>query len=153
MFEIETNITLHTSAEKVWEVLTDFEQYGAWNPFMVKVKGTAAKGKKLRVEMELADQRGFLAKPKITVCEENQELRWISRLYFKGLYDAEHYFILKEQGKHSVKLLHGEKYSGSFARSLYPKLSGDNEESFRRMNQALKKRIKELAAIANEKEA
>jgi hypothetical protein len=152
MFEIETDITLHATTEKVWEVLTDFEQYGTWNPFMTKVVGTAEKNRKLRVEMELADSRGFLAKPKITVCESGSELRWVSRLYFKGLYDAEHYFTLEELGKHRVKLVHGEKYSGSFAKSLFKKLSADNETGFRIMNQALKKRLKELAADSGEEE-
>jgi hypothetical protein len=153
MFEIETDIVLHATIDKVWELLTDFEQYGDWNPFMTKVVGAAKVGKKLRVEMMLEDNRGYLAKPKVSVCTPNAELRWISRLYFKGLYDAEHYFVLEELGKHRVKLTHGEKYSGSFAKSLFNKLSADNENGLRAMNQALKKRLKEMNAASNKEDA
>ncbi len=36
---IKTEIIINASKEKVWQVLTDFDKYPAWNPFIVSIKG------------------------------------------------------------------------------------------------------------------
>lgn len=139
--DIHTEIVIHAPANKVWAVLLDFDSYGEWNPFMRKIIGEPKVGKKLRVEMKLEDGREFLAKPKVLKNEENVELRWIERLYFKGLYDGEHFFQLEELNKNQVKLIHGQSFSGALAKALLKKLGDDTEEGFKAMNKALKKRV------------
>ena len=37
--EIKTEIIINTKPEKVWEVLTDFENYPTWNPFIQNISG------------------------------------------------------------------------------------------------------------------
>jgi len=39
MKEIKTEIIINTKPEKVWEVLTDFENYPTWNPFIQNIFG------------------------------------------------------------------------------------------------------------------
>lgn len=145
MLNVESSIILHGDPASVWKVLTDFDQYGEWNPFMTAVKGNAGKGNRLKVDMvQLSDQTPYRAKPRITVFEEGKELRWLSRLYFPKLYDAEHYFVLEEVGNRKIKLTHGETYSGWIANALYQKLSDDTLKGIKAMDQALKKRLKTL---------
>ena len=62
-------VTGTPSKEKVWSILTDFEKYPTWNPFLVSIKGELAKGKKLTNTMmngkkQLIDRRihGFSLK-------------------------------------------------------------------------------------------
>ena len=39
MKEIKTEIIIDSKPEKVWEVLTDFENYPTWNPFIQNISG------------------------------------------------------------------------------------------------------------------
>jgi uncharacterized protein YndB with AHSA1/START domain len=40
--EIITEIEIDASPSQVWQVLTDFEKYPTWNPFIKKISGIAA---------------------------------------------------------------------------------------------------------------
>lgn len=52
MKEIVTAINnINASAANVWQVLTDFENYPAWNPVIKKITGKPAKDAKLEVHM------------------------------------------------------------------------------------------------------
>jgi uncharacterized protein YndB with AHSA1/START domain len=46
--EIVTASDINVSAARVWQVLTDFENYPAWNPFIKKITGKPAKDAKLK---------------------------------------------------------------------------------------------------------
>ena len=39
MKEIKTEIIIDTKPDKVWEVLTDSENYPTWNPFIQNISG------------------------------------------------------------------------------------------------------------------
>lgn len=49
--EIVTAININASAAPVWQVLTDFENYPAWDPFIKKITGKPAKDAKLEVHI------------------------------------------------------------------------------------------------------
>jgi uncharacterized protein YndB with AHSA1/START domain len=36
---INSEIIINTSAEKVWNVLTDFDAFPSWNPFIKSISG------------------------------------------------------------------------------------------------------------------
>ena len=44
MKEIQTEIEINASAEKVWRVLIDFAAYSEWNPFVRRVEGEVSVG-------------------------------------------------------------------------------------------------------------
>jgi uncharacterized protein YndB with AHSA1/START domain len=37
--EIKTEILINASPDKVWAILTDFDNYPSWNPFITSLKG------------------------------------------------------------------------------------------------------------------
>jgi carbon monoxide dehydrogenase subunit G len=103
--EIQTKITINATAEKVWTVLTDFNNYD-WNPFIKSIDGDARKGETIHVELG-----GMRFKPEVLSFNENQEFRWKGKLMMKGIFDGEHYFNLEE--KNGLTLFtHGELFSG-----------------------------------------
>lgn len=52
MKEIVTAINnINASAANLWQVLTDFKNYPAWNPVIKKITGKPAKDAKLEVHM------------------------------------------------------------------------------------------------------
>ncbi|MBM9613830.1 SRPBCC family protein [Desulfobulbus rhabdoformis] len=51
---LETQIQIMASKENVWDVLTDFEKFSEWNPFMRYVKGRPQKGDRIMVCLSFA---------------------------------------------------------------------------------------------------
>ncbi|MDY9920045.1 MAG: SRPBCC family protein [Proteiniphilum sp.] len=42
--EIRTEIIIRATSEKIWDILTDFENYPNWNPFITFIKGKVEEG-------------------------------------------------------------------------------------------------------------
>jgi uncharacterized protein YndB with AHSA1/START domain len=51
--EIRTEITIQAKREKVWAILTDFENYPNWNPFITFIEGKAEEGRQITVRIAL----------------------------------------------------------------------------------------------------
>jgi uncharacterized protein YndB with AHSA1/START domain len=49
--EIVTEIEINAPPSRVWQILTDFEKYPTWNPFIKKISGIPAINEKLEVHM------------------------------------------------------------------------------------------------------
>jgi hypothetical protein len=51
---IQTEVTINATASKVWQVLTDFEAYPQWNPFIRQIDGAIQPGQQLIIELNLS---------------------------------------------------------------------------------------------------
>ena len=139
--EIRTEITIPASPADVWSVLADADAYALWNPFIVEMQGTIATGAHLTTTMEISPGNRQTFHPRILTARSNVELRWLGRAGLPGLFDGEHYFILKAvpEGTH---LIHGERFSGL---ALWFIDTDQFEQNFEAMNAALSERVLELA--------
>ncbi len=150
MKQIETEITIEATAEKVWQVLTDFESYPKWNPFVRSISGTAREGEKIKVFLKPPDAKGMTFHPKVKKSEPGKEFRWKGQLGLPGIFDGEHYFLLNEISSKRTHLTHGEKFSGL----LIPFMGGmidKTREGFELMNKTLKKECERQAKPARAK--
>jgi hypothetical protein len=143
--ELETNIDIQASPEAVWKVLTDFEHYGDWNPFIEEMRGEAAAGERLEVRMTPPDSRAMTFKPIVTRAVPEQELRWRGRLWVPGLFDGEHSFEIDRSTDRSVRFTQRETFSGLLVPLLARYLKTKTRRGFEQMNQALKERVEQLA--------
>lgn len=139
--EIKTETLIHAAPEKVWSILTDFEKYPAWNPFIRWVKGKVEMGSKIVVYIEPPDAKGMTFKPKILAYERNKELRWLGHLLFAGLFDGEHKFELVDNGNGTTTFRQSEKFKGI----LVPLFKKQLENNTRRGFEAMNEKLKELA--------
>jgi hypothetical protein len=48
MAEISSEIEIGATPARVWSVLTDFEHYADWNPFITSISGTPMQAEQLR---------------------------------------------------------------------------------------------------------
>ena len=135
---IKTEILINSTPEKVWQMLTNFEHYPNWNPFIKSIHGEKTVGGKLVIEVQPANRKVMTFKPVILTFDANKELRWLGSGPVKGLFDGEHYFKIVGQENGTTKFIHGEKFSGLLV-SFMPKLLKDTEVGFERMNEAIKK--------------
>ena len=138
MKKIETEID--ASAEKVWNILTDFPAHPSWNPFVREISGTPKTGKRLRVFIQPRDGKGMVFRPIVLTADENRELRWRGKLLFTGLFDGEHYFRIEPVSETRIRFVHGELFSGILVGLFAGSLDRGTAGGFREMNEALKKR-------------
>lgn len=138
MTQIETEIMINATPEKVWEILADFESYPNWNPFIIAIDGNKSVGKKLNVSIKPPDGKMMSFKPIVLKFKRNHEFRWIGKLGFKGVFDGEHYFILEKVDDCRTKLIHGEIFSGLLT-FLLSKTLEKTHIGFQLMNEAIKK--------------
>lgn len=137
MKEIRTQKNIKAAPEKIWAILTEFENYPAWNPFIQSIKGEKKPGGKLEIFIQPPDAGGMKFKPKVLIFEKNKEFRWKGNIIINGLFDGEHYFILKPNEKGTTDFIHGEKFSGILV-PFFKGMLKKTQEGFELMNQELK---------------
>lgn len=136
--EIRTEITIQAAPERIWEILSHFENYKNWNPFIKSITGTVKVGEKIIVRLEPPEGKGMTFKPKVLAFDKNKEFRWIGHLLFPGLFDGEHRFELIDNGNGTTTFVHAEKFKGILVRMLSKMLDGSTLNGFNAMNRKLK---------------
>ena len=140
MKAIETHIIVDSTPEKIWDILTNFEEYGLWNPFMTKVEGDAKLGAKIKVQIRTMRGKQRIYHPIITRFEINKELRWKGKSFLPGIFDGERIFLINKTADNKVAFFHKELFSGLGVKLVGNKLDENLGEGFEKMNLALKKR-------------
>lgn len=138
--EIKTEIIINASREKIWEVLTDFEQYPQWNPFIIRIEGKPIKGTRLKNTLQNGNKQ-FQFKPVVTTAEPGKSFAWLGSVLVKGIFDGHHSFVLEDVGKGQVKLIHSEKFRGILSGFLLKKIGAGTKQNFVKFNEALKGRV------------
>lgn len=136
--DIRTEIEINASAEKVWRILTDFESFPKWNPFVVKVLGEAKEGEILNIEVQLPESRLLKFTPKVLKAEPNKELRWVGTTSL-GSFRGEHFYQIEPLVENKVRFIHGEHFSGWMVRLIWAMVGKATEKGYLIMNEALKK--------------
>ena len=65
MKKLLTEITISTSPQQVWNILTDFNSYPNWNPFIKSISGNQTIGSQLNVVIQPPGSSGMTFKPNI----------------------------------------------------------------------------------------
>ena len=90
MKELRTAVEIDATPARVWEILTDFEAYPDWNPFIRRITGEPELGARLEVRIEPPGGRGMTFKPTVLELEPERVLRWLGRVLVPGILDGEH---------------------------------------------------------------
>ena len=144
MRELSTNIEISASAKVVWDILTDFDRFAEWNPFIPEARGDLQEGQRLNVRIAPPDGKGMTFKPTIKRVIPERQLRWLGRFIFPGLFDGEHVFEIEVLSEDRVRFVQREKFSGLLVSFLWRSLDTNTRRGFDEMNEALKNRAEEL---------
>lgn len=132
--------TIQASAERVWSILTDFDAYPEWNPFIRWVRGEPRVDARLEARIQPSGARGMTFRPTVLVANPNRELRWLGRILFPGVFDGEHRFVIQPIGQDTVLFQQSEQFRGVLVPLLRSSLDRDTRRGFAEMNAALKVR-------------
>src|SRR5688572_7377249 len=128
--EIRTQIIINATPERVWAVLTEFENYPNWNPFIKSITGKPEVGSKITVRIEPADGKIMTFKPTVLAFEHSTEFRWKGKLLVKGVFDGEHKFELIDNGNGTTVFVHSESFKGILVGVLKKQLETSTKRGF-----------------------
>jgi len=136
--EIKTEIIIHATPAKVWSILTNFDNYPNWNPFIKSIKGDVKVGNKITASIEAPESKRMTFKPKVLTFEVNKELSWLGHLLFTGIFDGEHKFELLDNGNGTTTFRQSEKFKGILVPFFKKQLDNNTRKGFEEMNYKLK---------------
>ena len=136
--KIKTEILINTTTDKVWRILTDFDKYPGWNPFIKYIKGTVETGRQIEVRIEPPGAKGMVFKPTVLAVETEKELRWLGHLLFPGLFDGEHSFKIIDNKNGTSTFIHSEHFKGILVPLFKKQLTINTKKGFELMNEKLK---------------
>lgn len=136
--QISTEIVINATPQKVWAILTDFDNYPRWNPFIKSISGPAVVGKTITARIEPPEAQGMTFQPKVLVFEANKEFRWRGKLFIPGLFDGEHFFQLTDNGDGTTTFRQSELFYGILVPLFKKMLDTNTINGFKQMNQKLK---------------
>jgi hypothetical protein len=142
---LHTEIEIDASAERVWDVLSDFDSYPQWNPFIRSVLGVPRQGARLRITVQPSGGKAMRFSPVVLTADRGRELRWLGRFLFPGIFDGEHCFVMETLANGKVRFRQSEWFSGLLVAPLRASLDRDTMRGFEEMNRALKARVEERA--------
>jgi hypothetical protein len=138
--QLRTEIDVAATPERVWQVLTDFDAYSQWNPFMTEASGRPVPGQRLTIRMQPDGGRAMTFRPTVREAVPQRRLRWLGHLLVPGIFDGEHSFTIEPLDDGTVRLVQREDFRGVLVPLLARSLDRRTLPAFERMNRALKQR-------------
>ena len=144
--ELVSSINIDAPAPLVWEMLVDFDAFPSWNPFITSAEGTVQVGGRLTLRMQPVRGSTVTLRPTVVEVVDGQRLGWHGRLGVRGLFDADHLFIVEPRGAAGSRLTQQEQFNGLLVPFFQRSLDRGTLPAFHAMNAALKDRAERETA-------
>lgn len=133
MRSFRTSITIHSSAETVWNILTDASTWTRWNTTVERIEGKIAPGQTVKVYPKISPKQAFPVK--VTEFSAPHRMVWSGGMPF-GLFVGKRTFTLEPAGN-GVRFTMEEVFSGPLS-GLIGKSIPDMQPVFAEFAAALK---------------
>ncbi|MGI6348638.1 MAG: SRPBCC domain-containing protein [Eubacteriaceae bacterium] len=136
---ITRSVSIDARPLAVWSVLTDFEKYPDWNPFL-RISGTQYQAGK-KIQVTLLDSHGKESEtfsPKLLTYSCPDAIIWKDSLLFGSIFDRRHQFYLEIQNDGTTLFTQTEDFSGFLVPLARLTTFKETEKQFSNMNSALK---------------
>lgn len=135
---IEHRIGIQADADSIWEVLSDLEHWGDWNPLYPRAAGTIRIGSVLDIDEHVPGLKVHNIRPTVLDWAPYDHIHWRTAMW-RGWVNATRFMEIEELTKGSCIFSNGEIFSGllvDFAvpRAIRPKI----RQGFEAMSEALK---------------
>ncbi|HSE49013.1 MAG TPA: SRPBCC domain-containing protein [Terriglobales bacterium] len=120
---VRTEVLIRAPAQRIWDLILDFENYPRWNPSIRRVRGHALPGEPAVLWVPL-----FPFGPCLPVhviffeVEPPLRLRWMGTLLVPALFCGDHRFILSPEEAGTIRLIQEETFHGMLVPLLAPLL-------------------------------
>lgn len=134
--EVVTEIIIRSTPREIWNILTDFEKYPQWHPYIKTIEGELKKRRKIKVTYKKNDSAFAKFSAYIIDYKPDSILSWGGSLGF--IFRAKHYFIIQPVTGDRVKFIQGEYWKGLFGGMYGKKIYLDVTPKFEAMDRKLK---------------
>lgn len=136
--QIQTEIIINATPQKVWSIFSDFKSYPEWSIFIKSISGEVNPGNQIFIKID-----GMAFKPVVLEYEPMKKLRWLGKLWMKGLFDGEHVFELIDNQNGTTTFRHSENFNGILVGLFAKKLDKETKTGFESFNLKLKERVEQ----------
>lgn len=145
-FVIKTQIEIDCSIDKAWYILTDFDKYGEWNPFIKKVHlyKNFDIGKKIKLFIKISENNDKLKRYRVKIynIEKYKCISWGDNMYLGALKTVKNQQFEHSNNNVLYKIEH--KFSGPLAKKLKSMYGKKLEERYKEMCFKFKGRCEQL---------
>lgn len=139
VFRIEHRLGIQVPAAAIWQVLSDLDGWGAWNPTYPRIEGQLRVGETLRVTEALPGLEPEVTRPLVVDWVPDNQILWRSSHSF-GFLKRLRYFEIEALSEEGCIFSNGEDWYGRPARYVSPARRRAMREGFEAMGEALKAR-------------
>lgn len=142
MKEISSVIEIDASAEEVWGILTDFNQFSQWNPLIRNfIVSSLKEGEKLEISLKYPGaSKSTKLFTKINHFKPNSEFGWTEKILVGGLVESTRKIRVVPLKENTCRVYQGETMKGVFSSMVSNDALAQRKKAFDNMNRALKKR-------------
>jgi hypothetical protein len=138
-----TTFAVDAPAERVWEVLTDFDSYPEWNPSLPSIEGEPRVGSTVALTLAMPGRPSAKVNAKLTEVEPGRRLIWDGNVGSDRLFAGHREFLIDPRPDGSVLFTHVEDVSGLLFPIFRAFMGGAIQRHHERLNAALKERVEE----------
>lgn len=138
MKQLRTSIEISAPPDKVWSILTDFDRYPEWNPFIISIIGKPKIRERLRVTLQPPGSKPMVFKPQVTLFKRGKQFGWLGSLFMRGIFDGHHIFEIEELPDNKCIFIQREDFSGLLVPLLWKSLDTKTRAGFMAMNDKIK---------------
>ncbi len=136
--EISTVIDITAPPEKVWNILTNINDWHKWNPIVVQASGVPSIGSELTLTMRGEDGKdGPKYMPVVTSLKETMSFEWRANMISEFMFTNERIFKLAKIDT-GTRVTNTETFKGMLMPLFWSKLSSHVPSMLTEMNNALK---------------
>jgi len=134
---VHHEISINADPEKVWDILTNMDEYPSWNPVMELLEGTVQEGNK--VKYKFTQDENTTSEIGATVLQVTPNKLLNQKGGIPLVLTFNHKYILESAGNSTKVIIH-EDYRGIGVNFWNPQ---PVEEVYKRLNIALKNRVEQ----------
>jgi hypothetical protein len=112
MREIYSDVEVKAGPGKVWDVVTGFDNFPDWNPFITSCTGELSEGSTLEMKLKPPGAEEMAVSSKVLSSTAPKEFRWSTG---GPLFSSEHVTTIQPIGDERVLVVQRGMYSGLLA--------------------------------------
>ena len=138
MIELSARVEIDRPPSAVWDVLTDFEAYDEWNPYLSVHRGTPTEGSPVELQVSPEARHTRTETGKLTEVASGERLRFDAVALYRFVYASARVFDIEALSEDRSRVRTQAEYRGLLA----PLVAGEDlEEDLESMNRALADRV------------
>jgi len=145
--DVQDTVVLQASKTKVFEALTHWSAFPAWNPYITRIDGKAEAGQNIIVLFSMGFGPRLPLSCKVEQVDNQKTwLAWTYEAPLPWLYTAQHSFAVQELQPGHCQLVQTESIKGLVACPLFWFFHRLLQKRFQVMHAALREQVKQRAA-------